>query len=47
MVVAEVLERLAVRVRDGDLTLPTDIPATTEEAALAAVLSALLRSGAR
>jgi hypothetical protein len=47
MVVAEVLERLAARVRDGDLALPTDIPASTDEAALAAVLSALVRSASQ
>jgi len=43
-VVAEMLERTALRVRDGHLTLPSDLSTSSDAAALAAVLSALLRT---
>lgn len=44
VVVADVLERMALRVREGDLSLPADIALPSDAAALAAVLTALLRS---
>lgn len=42
--VAELLERVALRVRDGELAIPPDVAASNDAAALAAVLTALLRS---
>jgi hypothetical protein len=45
--VAEALERVALRIRDGDVALPSDVPSASEEAALAAVLAALLQSRSR
>lgn len=44
VVVADVLERMALRVREGELSLPADIALPSDAAALAAVLTALLRS---
>ena len=41
--VASALERLAARVRSGDLFVPSALAATSEEAVLAAVLAALLQ----
>ena len=41
--VAEALERIAARVRSGDLFVPGATPATSDEAVLAAVLAALLQ----
>lgn len=41
--VASTLERLAARVRSGDLFVPSALAATSEEAVLAAVLAALLQ----
>ncbi len=45
--VAERLERIAERVRRGELSVPADTPAGSDEAALAAVLSALFRASQR
>jgi hypothetical protein len=41
--VAAALERLAARVRSGDLFVPSALAAASEEAVLAAVLAALLQ----
>ena len=41
--VASALERVAARVRSGDLFVPSALAATSEEAVLAAVLAALLQ----
>ncbi|HEX5438198.1 MAG TPA: hypothetical protein VFW98_13665 [Gemmatimonadaceae bacterium] len=41
--IAAALERVAHRIRGGDVPLPADLPATSDAAALAAVLAALLR----
>jgi len=45
--VADVLERIASRIRDGDLSVPNVDPVAGEGAALAAVLAALLRQRRR
>jgi hypothetical protein len=41
--VADALERIAARVRSGDLFVPGSMPAASDEAVLAAVLAALLQ----
>jgi hypothetical protein len=45
--VAEALDRVARRLRNGELLLPPDLEAESEAAALAAALTAVLRSGTR
>jgi hypothetical protein len=45
--VAAALDRVARRIREGELPLPTDVQAASDEGALAMVLAALLRGGPR
>jgi hypothetical protein len=45
--VAASLERIAQRIRDGDVSISRDASTSTDASALAAVLAALLRETAR
>jgi hypothetical protein len=45
--VADALERIARRIRNGELKLPSDAPSASDENALSAALQALVRAPRR